>query len=61
MKTLLHVGCASLNISHLKGFNQDHWIEIKFDIYKSLNPDIIGNITGMSMVETESIDAIYSA
>jgi ubiquinone/menaquinone biosynthesis C-methylase UbiE len=61
MKTLLHVGCASLNISHLKGFNKDNWIEVKFDIDKSRNPDIVGTITDMSMVETESIDAIYSA
>ena len=61
MKTLLHVGCASLNISHLKGFNEDNWIEVKLDIDKSRNPDIVGSIIDMNMVKTESIDAIYSA
>ena len=61
MKTLLHVGCASLNISDLKGFNNDKWVEIRFDIDESRNPDIIGTIVDLSLVETESVDAVYSA
>jgi SAM-dependent methyltransferase len=61
MKTLLHVGCASLNISDLKGFNNDEWAEIRFDIDESRNPDIIGTIVDLSLVETGSIDAVYSA
>ena len=61
MKTLLHVGCASLNISDLKGFNNDEWAEIRFDIDESRNPDIIGTIVDLSLVETESVDAVYSA
>ena len=61
MKTLLHVGCASLNISDLKGFNNDKWAEIRFDIDESRNPDIIGTIVDLSLVETGSIDAVYSA
>ena len=61
MKTLLHVGCASLNISDLKGFNNDKWAEIRFDIDKNRNPDIIGTIVDLSLVETGSVDAVYSA
>ena len=61
LKTLLHVGCASLNISHLKGFIVDDWTEIRFDIDESRNPDIVGTLTDMSLVQTESVDAIYSA
>ena len=61
LKTLLHVGCASLNISHIKGFNIDEWTEIRFDIDESRNPDIVGTLTDMSLVQTESVDAIYSA
>ena len=61
MKTLLHVGCASLNISDLKGFNNDKWAEIRFDIDESRNPDIIGTIVDLSLVETGSVDAVYSA
>ena len=61
MKTLLHVGCASLNISDLKGFNNDKWAEIRFDIDKNRDPDIIGTIVDLSLVETGSVDAVYSA
>ena len=61
LKTLLHVGCASLNISHIKGFIIDDWTEIRFDIDESRDPDIVGTLTDMSLVQTESVDAIYSA
>ena len=61
MKTLLHVGCASLNISDLKGFNNDNWTEIRFDIDETRNPDIVGTIVDLSLVETGSVDAVYSA
>ena len=61
MKTLLHVGCASLNISDLIGFNNDKWAEIRFDIDENRNPDIIGTIVDLSLVENGSVDAVYSA
>ena len=61
MKTLLHVGCASLNISDLKGFDENNWREIRFDIDESRNPDLIGSIVDLSSVRTATIDAIYSA
>ena len=61
MKTLLHVGCGFLNKSHLKGFNNDNWKEIRFDIDESFNPDIVGTMTDMKSVETASVDALYSS
>jgi len=61
MKTFLHVGCGFLNKSHLKGFNNDNWKEIRFDIDKRVNPDIVGSLTDMKSVETASVDALYSA
>ena len=61
MKTFLHVGCGFLNKSDLKGFNNDNWKEIRFDIDKRVNPDIVGSLTDMKLVETASVDAIYSA
>ena len=61
MKTLLHVGCGHENIFHLKGFNNDNWKEIRFDIDESFNPDIVGTMTDMKSVETASVDALYSA
>ncbi len=61
MKTLLHVGCGSLNKSSCLGFDNDNWKEIRFDIDKRVNPDIVGSLTDMKLVETASVDAIYSA
>ncbi len=61
MKTLLHVGCGHENKSNLKGFNNDNWKEIRFDIDKNVNPDIVGTMTDMKSVETASVDAVYSA
>ena len=60
MKSFLHVGCGHLNKSHAKGFDNDNWSEIRFDIDKNVNPDIEGTLLDMSAVETGSIDAIYS-
>jgi len=61
MKTLLNVGCGLSKISELKGFNNGNWKEIRFDIDKEVNPDILGTLTDMSLVETSSVDAIYSS
>ena len=61
MKTLLHVGCGPQDKSVLKGFNNGDWSEIRLDIDKDVKPDIVGSLTDLSLVETASIDAIYSA
>ena len=61
MKTFLHVGCGFQNKSDLKGFNNDNWKEIRLDIDKNVNPDIVGTLTDMILVETGSVDAVYSS
>jgi predicted SAM-dependent methyltransferase len=61
MNKLLHVGCGPQDKSELKGFNNDNWSEIRLDIDKDVNPDIVGTLTDLSLVETASIDAVYSA
>ena len=61
MKTFLHVGCGPLNKSSCLGFNNDNWKEIRFDIDKNVNPDIVGTLTDMKSVETGSVDAVYSS
>ena len=61
MKTLLNVGCGFSNKSQIKGFNSDNWKEIRFDINKNVNPDIVGTLTDMSLIETASVDAVYSS
>ena len=61
MKTFLHVGCGPQKKSQIQWFNKDSWKEIRFDIDKNVNPDIVGTLTDMKSVETGSVDAIYSS
>ena len=61
MKTFLHVGCGPQRESQIKGFNNDSWKEIRFDIDKNVNPDIEGTLTDMNLVKTGSVDAVYSS
>ena len=60
MKTFLHVGCGPKDKSQIKGFN-DNWKEIRLDIDKNVNPDIVGTLTDMKLVKTGSVDAVYSS
>lgn len=61
MKTLLHVGCGPQNILSLKGFPENNWEELRFDIDENVKPDLIGTLTDMSAVQSNSVDAIYSS
>mgnify|MGYP002631020145 FL=1 len=61
MKTFLHVGCGPNYKDKIKGFNNERWKEIRFDIDETVNPDIIGTLTDMHSVETGSMDAVYSS
>ena len=61
MKTFLHVGYGLQNKSSCLGFNNDNWKEIRLDIDKNVNPDIVGTLTDMKLVETGSVDAVYSS
>ena len=60
MKTFLHVDPGSLQKAHIKGFNNDNWSEIRFDINNNVNTDIEGTLLDMNQVSNESVDAIYS-
>ena len=61
MKKLLHVGCGGENKNSLKGFNSSSWNEIRLDIDKNVHPDIVGTLTDMKLVESASVDALYSS
>ena len=61
MKTFLHVGCGPNYKDKIKGFNNERWKEIRFDIDETVNPDIIETLTDMNSVETGSMDAVYSS
>ena len=62
MQTFLHVGCGLKRKDRTtKGFNTPDWHEIRLDIDPSAQPDVIGTMTDMSAVASESVDAIYSS
>jgi len=62
MPTFLHIGCGPKRKNQTtRGFNTDAWTELRFDIDKSVNPDLVGTMTEMSAVSDESVDAIFSS
>lgn len=62
MKTILHVGCGSQDIRSMPSYFQDGtWSEIRFDLDQNANPDIIGDIKDLSLIEDGSIDVVYSS
>ena len=62
MKYFLHVGCGPKRKDQTtKGFNTPDWTEIRLDIDPSVSPDVIGTMTDMSAVTSESVDAVYSS
>ena len=62
MKSFLHVGCGPKHKDQTTiGFNTDEWQEIRFDIDESVKPDLVGTMTDMSSVESESVDALFSS
>lgn len=62
MSTFLHVGCGPKRKQQTTtGFNSPDWTEIRFDIDPSVAPDIIGTMTDLSAVGSNSVDAVYSS
>ena len=62
MPTFLHTGCGQKRKDQTtRGFNTPQWTEQRFDIDESVNPDIVGTMTDMSAVPSESVDAIFSS
>lgn len=62
MKQLLHVGCGPKRKDQTTlGFNTSEWNEVRLDIDSNVNPDVTGTMTDMKLVQTASIDAIFSS
>lgn len=62
MPTFLHIGCGQKRKDQTTaGFNSPDWQEVRFDIDESVVPDVIGSMTDMSMLESGSVDAIFSS
>lgn len=62
MPTFLHIGCGPKRKDQTtKGLNTPEWTEIRLDIDASVAPDVIGSMTDMQAVASESVDAIFSS
>ena len=62
VKNFLHVGSGKLAKTHTtQVFNSDDWHEVRLDIDKSVNPDIVASLTDMSSVSDNSFDAVFSS
>jgi predicted SAM-dependent methyltransferase len=62
MKTFLHVGCGyKRKESTTKALSSSNWKELRFDIDESVKPDLVGTMTDMSTVLSESVDAVFSS
>ena len=60
MKTFLHVGCGPKRKEKTTAGFAD-WSELRFDIDESVQPDLVGTMTDMSSVLSESVDAVFSS
>ena len=61
-RIVLHVGCGMPNPKKLhKTFQTPDWHEVRFDIDKDVHPDILGDMTDMSVLPDNSVDAIFSS
>lgn len=62
MKAFLHVGCGQKRKDRTtKAFATCEWEELRFDIDPRVHPDIVGTMTDMSAVPSESVDALFSS
>ena len=62
MPSLLHVGSGRRgNQAPTGGFDANVWREIRFDIDASVEPDIVGDMLDMSMLQAGSVDAVLSS
>jgi SAM-dependent methyltransferase len=60
MKTFLHVGCGPKRKDQTT-LALEEWNERRFDIDESVQPDLVGTMTDMSSVSSESVDAVFSS
>ncbi|MEO8240882.1 MAG: methyltransferase domain-containing protein [bacterium] len=60
---VLHVGCGAAHPDKLPAafFPAAAWREVRLDIDPDVAPDIVASITGMPMVASGSVQAVWSA
>jgi hypothetical protein len=60
MPTVLNAGCGVPRSGDLPAFFAP-WRELRVDADPAVSPDLIADITNLSMIPSESVDAIWSA
>jgi SAM-dependent methyltransferase len=61
-RVFLHVGCGPVPKEQTtRTFAGADWRELRLDIDPTLRPDIVGSMTDMSGVASESVDAVFSS
>ena len=61
-KKVLHVGCGRPNPRKLHAtFRSGEWKEIRLDLDPDVKPDFVCDMLDMSVVETASMDAVWSS
>jgi len=61
-KKLLHVGCGQkTKMETTPGFKLNEWIETRFDIDSRVEPDIVGSILKMDVIDNNCYDAVFSS
>jgi predicted SAM-dependent methyltransferase len=62
VRTVLHAGCGHLNPVKLPPqFRGAFWRELRLDIDARVKPDIVGSITDLSAIASQSVDAIWAS
>ncbi len=62
MKQVLHVGCGPASAAKLHAtFRTPEWRELRLDINPEVQPDVVASMTDMAVVETGSMDAVWSS
>lgn len=62
MPTFLHVGSGQKSKDRTTpAFGRPEWSEIRLDIDPGVAPDIVSDMTDMSAVDSESVEALFSS
>jgi SAM-dependent methyltransferase len=60
-KTLLHIGCGKQSFEALPPLDwAGEWRQLRVDIDPAVKPDIVASMTDMHMVDSGSIDFVFS-
>jgi SAM-dependent methyltransferase len=61
-KKVLHVGCGVANPKKLhESFRKPDWQEIRVDIDPAVKPDIVADMTNLSVIKDNDVQAIWSS